>query len=229
MDRIELLASLAKDANSLVDCGCDHGYTSIKALKSYNVNHCYLLDINDGPLNNAKANVSKENLLDKCDFILSDGLKEFNDDADVLIVAGMGGLLISKILLDDYEKAKKFKKIIIDAHSEIDKLRANLISKYFVFDNEILIQDGKHNYVIIEGHFDPQKRMKYNLLDMKFGPVLRRNQTPLFKEIITKKKEHFKECLKKATDEVSKSKLRIELAYIQMLEGDSDNGKGNAR
>ena len=32
MDRIELIASLAKDANSLVDCGCDHGYTAIKAL-----------------------------------------------------------------------------------------------------------------------------------------------------------------------------------------------------
>ena len=54
MDRIELIASLAKDANSLVDCGCDHGYTAIKALKSYNVSHCYLLDINEGPLNNAR-------------------------------------------------------------------------------------------------------------------------------------------------------------------------------
>lgn len=219
MDRIELIASLAKDANSLVDCGCDHGYTAIKALKSYNVSHCYLLDINEGPLNNARNNVAKENLSDKCDFILSDGLKNFNEEADVLVIAGMGGLLISNIILNDYEKVIKFKKIIIDAHSEIEKLRANLISKYFVFDNEILIQDGKHNYVIIEGHFDLSKRMKYDLLDMKFGPVLRQNQTPLFKEIIRTKKKHFTECLKKATDEASKSKLKIELAYIQMLEG----------
>ena len=105
----------------------------------------------------------------------------------------MGGLLISNIILNDYEKVIKFKKIIIDAHSEIEKLRANLISKYFVFDNEILIQDGKHNYVIIEGHFDLSKRMKYDLLDMKFGPVLRQNQTPLFKEIIRTKKKHFTE------------------------------------
>lgn len=219
MDRIELLASLTKDANSLVDCGCDHGYTAIRALKSYNVGHCYLLDINEGPLNNARSNVSKENLLDKCDFILSDGLKNFNHDADVLVIAGMGGLLISDIILNDYEKALKFKKIIIDAHSEIEKLRANLISKYFIFDNEYLIQDGKHNYVIIEGHFDTSKRMKYDLLDMKFGPILRRKQSDLFKEIISTKKAHYTECLKKATDEVSKSKLRIELAYIQMLEG----------
>ncbi len=219
MDRIDLLASLSKDANSLVDCGCDHGYTAIKALKLYNVGHCYLLDINEGPLNNAKANVAKENLLDKCDFILSDGLKKFDQETDVLIVAGMGGLLISNIILNNYEKALKFKKIIIDAHSEIEKLRANLISKYFIFDNEILIQDGKHNYVIIEGHFDPSKRMKYDLLDMKFGPILRRNQTELFKETIAAKKKHFTECLKKATDDISKAKLKIELAYIQMLEG----------
>ena len=62
---------------------------------------------------------------------------------------------------------------------------------------KFLIQDGKHNYVIIEGHFDLSKRMKYDLLDMKFGPVLRQNQTPLFKEIIRTKKKHFTEMFKK--------------------------------
>lgn len=222
MNRLELLASLAKDANSLVDCGCDHGYTAIKALKSYNVGFCYLLDINEGPLNNAKENIKKENLTDKCKFILSDGLKNFNDTADVLVLAGMGGLLISNIITSSFEKCKKFKKIIIDAHSEIDKLRGNLINNHFVFDNEHLIKDGKHNYVIIECHYDENSKVKYDLLDMKFGPILRKNRTELFNEMIKSKKEHFTSCLKKATDDVSKSKLTIELAYIKMLEGEQD-------
>lgn len=224
MNRLELLASLTKDANSLVDCGCDHGYTAIKALKSYNVGFCYLVDINLGPLNNAKENIQKENLTDKCKFILSDGLKNFNDTADVLVLAGMGGLLISNIITSSLEKCKKFKKIIIDAHSEIDKLRGTLINNHFVFDNEHLIKDGKHNYVIIEAHFDENSKIKYDLLDMKFGPILRKTRTELFNEVIKSKKEHFTSCLKKATDDVSKSKLTIELAYIKMLEGEL-NGK----
>ena len=57
-----------------------------------------------------------EKKADKCDFILSDGLKNFNEEADVLVIAGMGGLLISNIILNDYEKEIKFKKIIIDAN-----------------------------------------------------------------------------------------------------------------
>lgn len=222
MNRLELLASLAKDANSLVDCGCDHGYTAIKALKSYNVGFCYLLDINEGPLNNAFENIKKENLLDKCEFILSDGLKEFDNTADVLVIAGMGGVLISNIISSSFDKVKKFKKLIIDAHSDNDKLRTYLISNHFAFDNEHLIKDGKHNYVIIECHYDENSKVKYDLLDMKFGPILRRNRTELFNEMIKSKKEHFTSCLKKATDEISKSKLTIELAYIKMLEGEQD-------
>lgn len=224
MNRLELLASLTKGANSLVDCGCDHGYTAIKALKSYNVGFCYLVDINLGPLNNAKENIKKENLIDKCEFILSDGLKNFNKTADVLVLAGMGGILITNIISSSFDKVKKFNKLIIDAHSDIDKLRAYLISNHFVFDNEHLIKDGKHNYVIIECHYDENSKVKYDLLDMKFGPILRKNKSDLFNEIIKSKKEHFEFCLKKATDEVSKSKIVIELAYIKMLEGEL-NGK----
>lgn len=219
IDRIEFLASLTQGSNSLVDCGCDHGYVAIKAIEKYNVKHCYLLDINEGPLSNAKKNCTQKGLLDSCEFILSDGLSKFDNNADTLLIAGMGGLLIKSILNNDIDKVKKFKKIILSAHSELDKLRSFLISKFFVFDNEYLINDGKHNYEIIVCHYDDAKTVKYDLLDMKFGPILRREQSPLFKEIILNKKKLLNDYLKKANDDESKARLRIELAYIAMLEG----------
>ena len=219
--RIEFIVDSLDKVGCLADIGTDHGYVPLLALEREKADKVIACDINKDPLDKAKLNAILEGIVgDEIDFRLGSGLKPLEiKEANSVVIAGMGGLLISNIILNDYEKVIKFKKIIIDAHSEIEKLRANLISKYFVFDNEILIQDGKHNYVIIEGHFDLSKRMKYDLLDMKFGPVLRQNQPPLFKEIIRTKKKHFTECLKKATDETSKSKLKIELAYIQMLEG----------
>ncbi len=219
IDRIDFLASLTQGSESLVDCGCDHGYVAIKAIEDYQVKHCYLLDINEGPLTNAKNNCASKGLLDSCEFILSDGLNKFEGKTDTLLIAGMGGLLIKSIISNDYEKAKKFKKIILAAQSDVDKLRAYLISNYFVFDNEYLIKDGKHNYEIIVCHFDEAKKVKYDLLDMKFGPILRREQSPLFKEIIANKKKMYQEFLHMAKDDESKARLKIELAYIAMLEG----------
>ena len=143
MSRIELLASLNKDANSLVDVGCDHGYVAIKAIKEYNAKHAYLLDVNQLPLESAKKNVSHEGLLDKTDFLLSDGLIKYEGPTDNLVIAGMGGMLITKILSDSLSKAKCFKKVILEANNEVDKLRGFLINNHFVFDDEFIIKDGK--------------------------------------------------------------------------------------
>ena len=96
MDRIDLLASLAKDSNVLVDVGCDHGYSLIKAIKYYNVNNAIAIDINEGPLNNCKKNALKYGLNDKIKFILSDGFLELNEEFDTAIISGMGGILIKK-------------------------------------------------------------------------------------------------------------------------------------
>lgn len=224
MDRITLLASLAKDANSLVDVGCDHGYVAIKAIKDFNVKNACLIDINQAPLDNAKKNVVDNKLDDKTCFILSDGLKDYTGECDTLVIAGMGGILISNILKDSIVKAKSFKRVILGANSEVDKLRSFLISNRFVFDNEEIIKDGKKIYEIIVCHFDDSIRGMYSLLDMKFGPILRKKNSALFQEVVNKKEALLNECLSKATDSDGKSKLKVELAFISLLRGNK-NGK----
>lgn len=224
MDRITLLASLTKDANSIVDVGCDHGYVAIKALEEYGVKHAYLLDINEQPLENARKNVINKHLEDRTTFLLSDGLVSFSGEMDTLVIAGMGGVLISSILDKSLEKAKQFKKIILAPNNEVDKLRTYLISHHFIFDDEDLIKDGKKCYEIITCHFDDKVKGQYSLLDMKFGPILRKKESKLFDEQIAKRQAMLNECLKKANDEVGKSKIKVELAFIAMLRG-TRNGK----
>ena len=224
MSRIELLASLNKDANSLVDVGCDHGYVAIKAIKEYNAKYAYLLDVNQLPLESAKKNVSHEGLLDQTDFLLSDGLIKYEGPTDNLVIAGMGGMLITKILSDSLFKAKCFKKVILEANNEVDKLRGFLINNHFVFDDEFIIKDGKRVYEIIVCHYDDSNNAKYSKLDMKFGPILRRKHPELFMEVISRKKKLLEDCLMKVNDEVGKSKIKIELSLIQLLLGEI-NGK----
>lgn len=224
MTRINKLASFSKDANSIVDVGCDHGYVAIKAIKEYNVNFAYLLDINQMPLDNARRNIIQNNLEDKTKLILSDGLLNFNDETDTLIISGMGGNLIVEILTKSLGLAKSFKKLILQANSDVDRLRGFLINNHFVFDDEEIIKDGKKIYEIIVCHYDGESKITYSKLDMKFGPILRRKHSDLFISEINRKKELLNEWLLKASDDYGKAKIKIELALITLLMEDI-NGK----
>ena len=220
MSRINLLASFCKDANSIVDVGCDHGYVAIKAIKEFNVGHAYLLDVNEMPLENARKNIVANNLVDRTKLILSDGLLNYDDETDTLIISGMGGNLIVDILTKSLSKAKSFKRVILQANTDVDRLRGFLINNKFIFDDEEIIKDGKKIYEVIVCHHDDKDNTLYSKLDMKFGPILRKKKSPLFLDVVNQKKVFFESCLTKATDDYSKSKIKIELALISLLLGE---------
>ena len=97
MNRISEIAKLCSGTNRLLDVGCDHGYVIIDAILKYNVKYAIGTDINPQPLENARLNIIKNNLLDKTSLILTDGIKDVNLDFDTVVIAGMGALLIKKI------------------------------------------------------------------------------------------------------------------------------------
>lgn len=224
MDRITLLASLAKDASFLVDVGCDHGYVAIKALKEYNVGYACLTDINSQPLEQAKKNVLANNLTDRVSFLLSNGLEAFDGNMDTVIIAGMGGFTIKDIMKNSLDKFKHFKKIILSPQSEQEGLRKFLIDNRFSFDYETMIKDDRKYYEVIVCHYDHNSTKKYSLLDYKYGPILKDSNDEAFIEYITRRESMLKDYLTKASDEVSKSKLKVELACLLMLRG-YRNGK----
>ena len=85
MDRLNLIASLSSGAKILCDVGCDHAYALEMALTKYDVLRGIASDINEMPLENAKKTLSKANLLDRVDFVLSNGFKNINPGDNKLI------------------------------------------------------------------------------------------------------------------------------------------------
>lgn len=104
MNRLNLIASLSSGAKILCDVGCDHAYALEMALTKYDVLRGIASDINEMPLENAKKTLSKANLLDRVDFVLSNGFENINLEFDTAIISGMGGILIKDILTEALEK-----------------------------------------------------------------------------------------------------------------------------
>lgn len=202
MNRIELLASLAKDSNVLLDLGCDHSYVLIEALKKYNVKKGIASDINEGPLKQAKQNLIDENLDSKVDLILSDGFTNINQDFDTVIIAGMGGFLIKEILAKGLTKINN-KKIIIEANNNSEVVREFLTRNSFSIIDEYSIVDQNKYYEIMVFETGCQNLSKF---EINYGPILLSKRETTFINFYKKKLE----LMESVVTKMNKSSEKVE-------------------
>ena len=175
------------DSNSIIaDIGTDHGYIPIYLAKMGKIKYAIACDINKGPLEKANKNIKQYKLENKIETRLSDGLEKLQEhEVDTIIIAGMGGMLISKILSDKVNVIKSTKKLILSPHSDVKQVRLKLHELSFKIINETMIkEDGKYYNIIIAMNGEEKK---YNEIEYKFGKILIQQNLPLLKEYLQNK------------------------------------------
>ena len=120
--------------NRIADIGTDHEYIPIYLVENDLAEYVIAGDVRQGPVDIAKANVEKHKLSDK---IIEKG------EVDTVIIAGMGGQLISEILSADIEKARECNLVLQPMNAQYE-LRKYLISNGFsITDEDIAIEGFK--------------------------------------------------------------------------------------
>ena len=95
-NRLKTVASFITPYKKIADIGCDHGYLIQYAFENLNIESAQAIDNKPGPLESAKKNNIK--FKKRIIFSLSSGLDDLNEEIEVIIMAGMGGTLISNLL-----------------------------------------------------------------------------------------------------------------------------------
>lgn len=151
--------------SKIVDIGSDHAYLPIYLCANGIVNYAIACDINAGPLGVSKKNIKKYNLENSIFARLSNGLEDIKDtEVDEVIIAGMGGNLISNILNKSLKQNKKFKKYILQPVQYELNLREYLCDFGFEITYENIIESDKKIYVVIEAVY---KNKRYNLSNLE--------------------------------------------------------------
>ena len=142
----------------LCDIGTDHAYLPVYALQRGLSSSAIAADINEGPLDSAKKTIIKYNLSEKIEARLSDGLAKINpDEADDIVIAGMGGELITRILSDaPWTKAKE-KMLILQPMTFEHSLRAFLYENDFEIVSEEAVTAGGKVYTVICAQYIGEK------------------------------------------------------------------------
>ena len=145
-DRLQSVANLVTKGQRVADIGCDHAYTSIYMVKEGIATHVIAMDINKGPLEKAKANVKAYRYQDKIETRLSDGAKKLEvGEVDALLISGMGGALMIKILSDRMDVFRSLREVILQPQAEIHLVRKFLHEQGYVIAKEIFLkEDGKY-------------------------------------------------------------------------------------
>ncbi|MDE7305973.1 MAG: class I SAM-dependent methyltransferase, partial [Clostridia bacterium] len=98
MDRIKKLCSYLKPCKSFADVACDHGYCAQYMLKNDFCESAIISDISAKSLSKAEK-LLKQFIADgKCRAVCCDGLKLIPKETEQVLIAGIGGEEIIKIL-----------------------------------------------------------------------------------------------------------------------------------
>ncbi|MFA9423952.1 MAG: tRNA (adenine(22)-N(1))-methyltransferase TrmK [Sedimentibacter sp.] len=151
MNRLECIKSMVDKCNTAADIGTDHGYVAEMLLNDNTCQHVIATDLNEGPLNRAIEYLTLRDLHPKCDFRLGSGLTVLNEnEADTIIIAGMGGELIADILQSSKNISNEIMQIILQPMTAAEKLRRYLCENGFKIIDEKLVKEYHHFYFIIK-------------------------------------------------------------------------------
>ncbi len=148
--RLETAALQVKQGGVVADIGCDHGFTSIYLAQQGLAERVIAADINEGPLQKASAHIARYHMEDKISVRRSDGARGFvPGEADCLLISGMGGALICKILEDSPDVVSMARELVLSPQSEIFLVRQKLHAIHFCIDCEEMIEERGKYYVVI--------------------------------------------------------------------------------
>lgn len=135
--------------NSCADIGTDHAYVPIKLYERGM--KVIATDIMPGPLSIAAENVKKQGAT--VELRLGGGLGPIKiGETDSVIIAGMGGEMIEKILKEDFDKAR-VPRLILQPMNRQFELRNFLLENGYIILNEDLAVEGFKVYNLIVAQF----------------------------------------------------------------------------
>ena len=176
MIRINELVKCIDGFKCLADVGCDHGYLIIESLKMFDLDEAIAIDNKKGPLSQAMINVNNSGYGSKVKFSLSSGIKEISYKTDVVVIAGMGGMLISDILNDDL---KNVKRLVLQPNRDIKEVRCKISNLGFNISLEKIVYENDKYYEILVCDKNDIKVL-YTDEELEFGPYLLKHKDEMF-------------------------------------------------
>lgn len=198
--------------DTVADIGTDHAFVPIELAKRGK--KVIATDANSGPLLCAKRNIEKFSL--DIELRLGNGLTPLTaGEAEEIIIAGMGGELISTIMKESPSVAASARLLLQPMNSQ-KELREFLLANGFKIISEDLAKEGRKLYNLIIAE-KGEASLPDAEIDLHLPPCLYEN--PLFPMLAEKKEREFSKQYNGLSE--SKASDKSELSHLKSLLADT--------
>ena len=198
-ERLKLVASFVPEGSRIADIGTDHGYVPIYLAEIGKIKSALAMDVRKGPLTRADEHIEeyRHDVGDAAISIetrLSNGLEKLQaKEADTVIIAGMGGELMLRILRDGAHMYRSVKHYVLSPQSELSVFRHGLEKLGIsILEEQMLMDEGKY-YVIL--HAAPGSMHYEQEYEYRYGADLIRKQDPVLREFLERELAQGEELL----------------------------------
>lgn len=209
MDRITQLTSFLLPTTSFADVGCDHGYCTQYMLRHDLCQTAIIADISAKSLHKAEVLLAEYITQGRVSSVCCDGLQQIPSTVQEVLIAGMGGEEIVKILTDSFIPHA----FVFQPMKNADKLRLFLMQNGCrLLKDDVFFADGKYYFVMQgeRGQPDP-----YTADQLLYGKDSLQN--PVFYEYIRQELAKKQGYLQSRLSIENRQKIEREIDYLQRI------------
>ncbi len=219
--RLSKVASYVDKGAYVADVGADHGLLTIYLANEGIVSYIEAIENKKSPFSRL-AKAVEENVGDreKVSLSFSSGLEDLDHKINEVIIAGMGGRLISSILNEHKEKLANVDTLIIDAHSEWDivlltaaRLGYKVEEGYFFYEDDVFYSVWKLKKT--------DEDIVYDKSELLFGPKICQKEEKDLKRFISEKKKQYEELLRKDIPTKRKEEVKEALSLLEEMQNEN--------
>ncbi|MBD5088983.1 MAG: SAM-dependent methyltransferase [Clostridiales bacterium] len=221
-ERLQAVVNLITKGAMVADIGCDHAYLSIYMAEENLASKIIALDVNKGPLERAKENIKQYHAETQIETRLSNGLMALEPgEVDTLLIAGMGGALMQKILTGKKEVLEQVKELVLQPQSEIRDLRVFLENIGFYIIQEDMVMDAGKYYVMLKAKREEHPPKVEKEVYYRYGKYLLDNKHIILKKYIEKEYSTLQQIYQKLEEHPSpdnekrKEIMREDMVYCK--------------
>lgn len=210
--RLKAVADYVDNGARLADIGSDHAYLPTYLMQKLVIDFAVAGEVVKGPFEIAKNHVAEADLSDRIVVRLANGLGaiENTDKIDTIVIAGMGGILISEILEAGKEKLSPVKRLILQPNNHEESLRQWLVNHQFVIKKEeILLEAGKFYEIIVAEPLSKLMTEKLSVNDLTFGPFLSKEKSTVFQQKWQKELNTLNKIIARLPEEQAKKRQEV--------------------
>ena len=179
--RLRTLAQMVDQGARVADIGTDHAYLPIQLVKEGKVDYAIASDVAAGPLENAEKDIIAAGLENKIETRLGSGLETIRakDRIDTVVIAGMGGKLMTNILNEAWSRNFHFATLILEPNVGEPGVREWLSAHKYQIINEKIIAEAGHIYELIKAQ-ELENTISLTDRQIFFGPEILKEKNQVF-------------------------------------------------